>query len=959
MKFLNSLLPIFPEISENLSKDLLSITFFSELLDKTAENIDGFRGYQVFVQRFLSPLTPYRELLIKHSMGSGKTCTAFLVILSYTKYFRTQNCLVLVNNKSQIKNIRSLLKKCVVYLNTKDYEKKVIENYIEKHIEFRTFDNVSKKKEKLQHIQVIIVDEAHTIHDKTAEGALYSNMMLFLDDARKRQIRIILMTGTPITNHFSKLFQLMDLILPKELRFETYEARYNIKKGQEEQEQEKNINNFYFEKGSLKKESEREIKKRLYGRVSSFQIIHRTTKVLEMGEFYNFETRTGEPTQSGSTSKSKVFINVMKGSQREEYMKLLVQEEPSEQKEISLAFFAPDLLANQYRIENQFLRIKSNVLSENIRDLEQHSILYYNVLKEMGEIDDDEAKQKEAAFYFNDLVRGSANMLFSHILQKRGFEYLLGNESISTLLTNLKHDKATKRKRFVVISSDFGTTSDNEIDKIIQIYTHPSNLYGEYLRIIIGSKKIALGYNLINGRQVHVILQWNSPLMNQAIARVIRGKTNFSNESDNYVKIYKHFITPGGLTDQKDILFERRLKKVEEKEDKNAKILHIVDKVAVDCFVNQKYHVSNSDLDFTTDCNLLRCSENYDCGKKPEIFPKTDNSFLFVEDDNKFNKLSDTISDLVKTNVYSVEIPDLYSMCPNFTENEFYFYLSKIITEQIVFEDALGFYKICGTIYNVLFFKDKPFISSDIEKISYITVPKFLTFNYSPLEVDKFFICNKEQDKVVKLLTSNMFNTNDYDNLNILTKTWLFEIVFPTSDNINNNIKNQLKEKEKNNFVENPTKDILMVHKLISEYHLKGHKVKKPEDLVEGLRIFINGNWKDAVVDAIELSKSLLEKEQGSQEIKVEIPQELEFVFVKEKGIIKRKKGSGKGRACTTLLQSELNDYFEKYISKFRKHSKEPVVLRKEFQNAKIGEKCEILFKLQQDLFKNEPGAKI
>jgi hypothetical protein len=1008
MRYINSLLPIFPEISENLGRDILDLTLFGELVDKTEETISGFRGYQVFVQRFLSPLTPYRELLIKHSMGSGKTCTAFLIILAYhQKQGQTKNTIVFAGNHSQIKNINSLLKKCIGYLSVETYEAKQLENYIKNKVEFLTFDSVNKltAKDLLKGKQVIIVDEAHTIHHKTAAGDQYNNMMKLFDEARLKNVRLILMTGTPITNHYSKLFQLMDLLLPEGMRFHEYEME---KLGQscdigddDDFEKEKSVNRLYFDKdGKLLPTAIDEISKRLYGRVSSFQIVNRITRVIEMGEYYNFNTRRGTDVRSKDTSRSKVYIDEMIGIQRKSYIKLLNQNQSSEDSEISLTLFTPQIKDKKdYKIvENQTITILNPTIRDQISNadtLKHHSILYYNILKELGDIgNSDENVKKEAAFYFNDLIKGEANQLFSAILELHGYVQLVKYQDITTLYSKLNdpHQVAVPKKRFAVISSNFGTVKDNEIEKIINIFSHSSNKYGEHLRLIIGSRKIAVGYNLINGRQVHIVLQWNSPMMNQAIARVIRGKTNFTNDDENYVKIYKHFVTPGDLTkDQKETLFERKLRRVEEKEDKNSKILHLVDRVAVDCYVNRKYHISNRELDFTSDCNFLECTVNYDCGKDVRITRKTDNTFLFSTDNTKLNRLIDQVAKHCKKNTISIPISSLFhGCCSDFTRNEFYFYLLEIILGQTIFEDALGFYKILGYTNDVIFFKNKPFIDSENDMLSYITLPQSFAYEYDPVDIDKFFICDKEKSIVKDIITSTdeVFILETYLDLNILTKVWVFEMLFP--DSPDSPSKKVIFSTESDNFIRDPVSEIgiRMVHKILSEFHLKEHKIKKPEDIVKGLRIFIN-EWKNPNIPqstALNLANLLIKSKPKPKEVPEivagketsEYPSNIEYILVREKDSIKRKKKGDmtqKGRNCYTITrdelyqfqlepylkvieenyptyQTKLNLFFKKFNIKFNKKDDIIETLRKACKNAKrTTDACEFLYELQQNLF--------
>ena len=110
MRFVNSLLPNYPDI-DNID-DLMSINEFSELKDKTVEEIQGlYKSYQVFIRNFFSPLTPYNGLLLAHEMGSGKTCTAFLTITSFLED-PSNIILILCHNSSQIENMKKIMEEC-------------------------------------------------------------------------------------------------------------------------------------------------------------------------------------------------------------------------------------------------------------------------------------------------------------------------------------------------------------------------------------------------------------------------------------------------------------------------------------------------------------------------------------------------------------------------------------------------------------------------------------------------------------------------------------------------------------------------------------------------------------------------------------------------------------------------------------------------------------------------------
>jgi hypothetical protein len=982
MDFINSLLPFYPPVSESLSLDLLQINEFKELIGRTDDTIQGFHGYQIFVERFMSPFTPYKEILVKHSMGSGKTCTAFLILYIHLKGFgfssakQLNHCLLLAHNSSQLKNFKEGLRNCIKLLPEQDI---YIESYIDKYLKEKTFGGIHRDnfQHLIKNVSIIIVDEAHAIHLKKEENgsndakhlgkeSLYTLMKDFLIECKKQGKRIVLMTGTPISNHFSKLFQLMDLILPEDLSFHELEKPININSTEPNQ---KTIDNFYFlANGNLRPEMIPAITKRFAGRVSSLQKIKTKILQIEMGGFYNLDHEIRSYTETGSIKN--VFFDNMVGYQREEYIKLLgksstivtIPEEVEKgfKREETMVFFTfpkldgvelkfSDLVntTDQNRVEfirNKFVdwrgrRVLFSSILSNPAFLKEHSILYYNVLVEMGVINaseltentigwnartlsdkEREKRKEEAIFYYNDVVTGTANKLFSLVMKAYGFEQLIKRIDIEDLYNNMLKNieetkikggttKSLKKPRFVVISSNFGTVLDVDIEHIMNIFTHPSNRKGEYLRMIIGSKKLAFGYNLINGRQAHVVLQWNAPLMNQAIARLLRETSNFTDESERderYVRVYKHFI---GIDNAKVyspnsyILFERRLDSMNKKEIKNAKILHLLDSTAVDCYINQQFHTSAPEFNNTRECNFMPCSENYNCskfttteeslGKKfPNFkFTETDNSFIFHSSNEKSNSIELILSYLWLSGICSISISDLRKLInekfPYITKNEIYFYLMKHITEQTIFKNKYGWESVIGSLNDVIFFKKSSiWIDSPVDIVCDIIKPILIEPSQIDYRIEEAFILQQHKDVIIEWLRNP--TKEKYVQLNVLVKTYIFENMLPINEfKAPTKLVEFVMNEEYNNFInidelkaitnvqpiesDKPStstntelliesepkpythiewnssrfENVAMFHSIIARYHIKSHTVKKNIIFSEGMKVYtIKDGWK-------------------------------------------------------------------------------------------------------------------
>ena len=96
---------------------------------------------------------------------------------------------------------------------------------------------------------------------------------------------------------------------------------------------------------------------------------------------------------------------------------------------------------------------------------------------------------------------------------------------------------ADKRKRFAILEG-----SPKRIEKILDAYNSPENMYGDYIKILILPHGLIFGTNIFNGRKMyHLGYSWNNAVSNQANSRLLRGYQalrNFRNPKDRYVEIY-------------------------------------------------------------------------------------------------------------------------------------------------------------------------------------------------------------------------------------------------------------------------------------------------------------------------------------------------------------------------------------------------------------------------------------
>jgi len=246
---------------------------------------------------------------------------------------------------------------------------------------------------------------------------------------------------------------------------------------------------------------------------------------------------------------------------------------------------------------------------ERLEKLKTLSIKYYHVIKKILSVTDDniDSLQKKLSFVFCNLKNGGGTILFSLLLQLFGFEEANTN-SLSS-----------KKKRYALFIS--GTTN---FDQLKNMCNHQSNLHGEYISVIIGSKSISEGYSFFSVQECHITTpHWNYAETDQAIARGYRyGSHNYlvqeyeslTPEIKKKVKppcynIYQHVsLQNDDSVESIDLIMYQR----SEKKDVSIKnVERILKESAVDCALNYNRNRKKDTQNFTRDCEYTNCF--YDC----------------------------------------------------------------------------------------------------------------------------------------------------------------------------------------------------------------------------------------------------------------------------------------------------------------------------------------------------------
>ena len=207
--------------------------------------------HQAFVKNFLSFQTPYNSLLLYHGLGSGKTCSAIGVCEEQRDYLKQSGIIkpiiivaspnVQDNFRLQLFDERKLIKdettgmwnmnvctgnkllKEINPTNMKSLSKQNIVKQINDLINrFYTFvgyiqfsnmiENDFKKLNEKYDDTLVVIDEVHNIRiaDDNATKTTAVNLMKLVQNANN--IRLLLLSATPMYNNFSEIIWLINLM---------------------------------------------------------------------------------------------------------------------------------------------------------------------------------------------------------------------------------------------------------------------------------------------------------------------------------------------------------------------------------------------------------------------------------------------------------------------------------------------------------------------------------------------------------------------------------------------------------------------------------------------------------------------------------------------------------------------------------------------------------------------------
>lgn len=506
---------------------------------RNLDNGDGLYPHQEFVRRFMSPYTPYKSLIMYHSLGSGKSIACIAVAVDHFLH-DGKKCIIVTKGDSGTDNFEKQIH--MYHTMSRNANKWKASLFTMRHyismsnqIGSMSDDDVVKAFSNM----ILVLDEVHNVRylKNATENSVYGSIIRLLQLCHN--VKIIIATATPMTDSPEQVHSLLGI------------CNYS-----------------------------------------------RRSRSWSMNGIISYNSTVSDrpaSTQMGTTSYVPgmcVYTSNMSGHQKHAYSLEDTTQPPDDiyRKLTHISLFCfPDGTHGRDVTDNKMskTRMKTTITSMSTKHTKEIKYVKYNIMPEFAralvgdELRNSSSKYSEVmrlieesegnVFIFMEEVKGSGLLLLASILEQHGYELYLGED-----LKNMEHGM---RYTMCVGSSEICPNNSDRLDG----FNSDLNRNGEYVRILLGSKVIGESITLKNVRQFNCLTpHWNDSTVDQAIGRVVRNGSHAAlDEAKRNVDIYIHAsIFPDDPRNSVDV---KKLTRCKEKE----KSITIVEQMMVDCAVDK------------------------------------------------------------------------------------------------------------------------------------------------------------------------------------------------------------------------------------------------------------------------------------------------------------------------------------------------------------------------------------
>lgn len=522
---------------------------------------------QQFLPNYINPKSPYKSILIYHRIGAGKTCSAIQIAEAWKKLKRIIFVLpasLKGNFKNELRGLCGANDYMTVAERTKlskyqpgDDEYMEIIKKSDKRIDeyydiysYNKFIEYSKEGSMKLNNAILFIDE---IQNMVSETGTYYKELYDLIYASSNDLRIVLLSATPMFDKPVEIALTVNLLKPPTL----------IPTGRE------------FERMFIQ---ERTVKNKTYYTVKNMDIFKKMIKGYV--SYY-----MGAPSYTFPAMTIKYIECEMSDFQYNIYREILGKEDTGSLKSMP----SKEEVINAVDLPNHFYigaRFVSNVVYPNKKISE-------NGLESLTDkkIRDHLAKYSCKLDKIMTSIRRARGKIFLY----SGFKEYAGLKTVIRVMEAFGYKNYNEhgpgRKRFAVWSGDESITKKDEIR---EVYNRLDNLYGEKLKIILGSPSIKEGVSLKAVRYVHVLEPyWNKSRLEQVVGRASRFCSHINlPEEERNVKVYVYVA----MHPDEMITVDQYIRKLSDTKNKIIKQFEdAIKEAAVDCRLNKNANETDDD----------------------------------------------------------------------------------------------------------------------------------------------------------------------------------------------------------------------------------------------------------------------------------------------------------------------------------------------------------------------------
>jgi hypothetical protein len=449
------------------------------MINACPKNVFNKAYFQYFVGQYISKRTPYKNLLLFYTVGTGKTCAAVSIaesiLIGHNNF--TDPPVIVILPKTLIQNFKDTiynLHKQDVNQCTEDIYKNTIttpfnlNQLIQKRYNIMTYSGFMKFSVNNKLInKTIIIDEVHNLRNPNEvddEGEdvdikkIYSTVETAIKEGKNN--RLILMSGTPMYNESSEIKDLLNLLLLND-------NKPTIKK--------------------LTDENIATLSKNYISYINSQNPFVYPMRIQHEDASLRDSTPDGliriplNKQQENSIKDENNIMNYMK------YMNISYK---------PINCFS--LAENKYTPIGNIKVLDSDNIGNNAPKIAR--IISY--IKNTTGI---------AIIYSNFIEYGILQIALA--LEYLGYTRFVDSNATDYNLLNDKTIQRNKALRYAVITSENNAYINNvgspkQIDNILNLVNSDDNINGEKLKIILITRKASEGLSIMNVREIHILDPW-------------------------------------------------------------------------------------------------------------------------------------------------------------------------------------------------------------------------------------------------------------------------------------------------------------------------------------------------------------------------------------------------------------------------------------------------------------------